>query len=190
MRGLSLRLFQLAVRILPRDFRLTHGAEIEGVFAERMREQSRLGVALFVLDEIRDIGIVAARVRIERISLSRRTYAAAVLTAMVLTAVPLCHIAFARGAGRNLPSRIDFSANDPAGQFTLTMLDGRPGIVTMNEVPLSPERVIHNGDSIHVLASSGKVVLALAYYRETGRIEWKPRPAACQSHPEECDAYQ
>lgn len=163
---------------------------MEGVFAERMRQLSRVRVVLFVADELRDIGMVAVRARADQIALTRRTYASAVLAVTVLAAVPLCHIAFTRGPGFNTTPRIDFSANDPAGRFTLTMLDGRPSAVTVNQIRLSPDRVIHRGDSIHVLASSGKVVLALAYYPETSRIEWKPRPAACQSHPEECDAYQ
>jgi len=182
-----LRLFRASLRILPREFRAVYGAEIEDVFTQRLGERSPLARLAFLTEEILDIAVIAARARFDHSAFSQRSIRLAVVTASALTAVVLLNTRNTTGTA-HVPSRIDFSAHDAAGQFTLTILKGRPIAVTMNEVPLPPGRVIQSGDSIHVLASSGKVALALAYDRESARIEWKARPVECRSSPTECDA--
>ncbi|MEO8577639.1 MAG: hypothetical protein ABI556_13095 [Gemmatimonadales bacterium] len=189
MKSLALQLFRASLKLLPSGFRLQYELEMEEVFLERMRERSTRGIALLVIGEVRDLAVVAVRARLEQSHLALRYVIPGIATAIALTVIALSRFAVpARGAHEQ--ARIDFSAQDPAGQFTLSILEGLPVSITMNRRPLPIERVVHLGDSIHVLARSGKIVLALAYYRDTGRIEWKPRPAACHSDPAECDAYQ
>ena len=189
MRNVALRLFRASLALLPRSLRDKYGMEMEDVVAERMREHSSAGALLLAVDEMRDIGVIAVRAQFERAGVGRGSVAAAVVTAMIFTAVVFRYMPLTTGAASDAPARMDVSAHDPAGQFTLTIFDGHAPTVTMNHVALSPDRVVQHGDSIHVLSASGQVVLALAYYPETGRIAWDARPAACRSNPAECELY-
>ncbi len=186
MRRLAVNLFRSSLALLPRSFRLEYGQEMADVFSERIRGRSVWSIVVLTIGESFDIALVSARTRTAEYRLLRPTFAAAVVMAVLLGT---------KGSA-SLPSspvvdpsvRIDFYAHDPAGQFTLTILDGHPIAATMNRVPLSLRRVVHQGDSIRIIGPEGNVALALAYYRESGRIEWTARPAACRSASPACRA--
>lgn len=71
---------------------------MEDVFAERMRGWSRVAFLLLAIDEIWDIGIIAARARFENLAFTRTAIAAAIAMAMILTTVALRDMAITRGA--------------------------------------------------------------------------------------------
>jgi hypothetical protein len=155
-----------------------------------MQGRSPGAILVLTLDEIRDVASVALRTRLEAHELPRATLASAIVVTVLLLTQSAVDSSIASRARLAPLGRIDFSAHDPAGQFTLTILNGKPVAATMNHVALPLRRVVHEGDSIRILSPNGHVALALAYYRESSRIEWKPRLAGCGAESGECRASQ
>ncbi|MCC7054629.1 MAG: M56 family metallopeptidase [Gemmatimonadaceae bacterium] len=118
---------------------------------------------------------------------SRWMASPALVTRMLLGAVPCCMIAVAASAHERTtrsfarswmspPTLITVRAVDPAGTFALAMRRGRVEHVTMDSSPVSPSRVTVAGDSVAIRDPSGARVLTLAL-DPRGAIRWDPRPA-------------
>jgi hypothetical protein len=88
------------------------------------------------------------------------------------------------------PESVDFSATDPAGEFTLSMRRGRAIAGSIDRHPLNRDQLVHAGDSIRVLNAEGRVLFAVAYDKRAASIEWAARPASCKGRAMNCAAYQ
>ena len=187
MKRTAVRLFALSLRLFPKSFRLSYSAEMERVFTERVSALSPPRILAATVAEIFDVVVSAVRAHGTQLVLPRPSVAGIVALATLATFVSVRDIAWRQDAEfTSSAGRIDFSAHDPAGEFTLTMLAGRPIAASINDVPIPPDRLLHSGDSIRFLSPDGKVVLTLAYYRATGRIEWQARPRNCHDLASEC----
>ena len=77
-------------------------------------------------------------------------------------------------------ARIDFSAHDAAGLFTVTIVDGKAVAATMDNIPLPPNRIVAGADSVKLLTNDGRTAVALAFDAQRGTISWNSREAANQ----------
>ena len=173
-------LFALSLRLFPESFKSSYSVEMERVFSERISALSPPSIFVVTAVEIFDFVLSAVRAHGTQLVFRRPSIPGIAALALIAIIVGARDIVLRHGA--EFPSsadRINFSAHDPAGEFTLTILGGRPVAASINDVPLPPNRLVHSGDSIRFLAPGGQVVLALAYYRATGRIEWRARPRNC-----------
>jgi hypothetical protein len=84
------------------------------------------------------------------------------------------------GTNHPVPSRIDFSASDPSGPFTITIVDGRAVEATINSKRLDRNRIVAERDSIRLLREDGSVAVAVAFDADKNAIAWIPRAAAIQ----------
>jgi hypothetical protein len=186
LKRFAVSLFRATLFLLPQKFRSAYGFEMTEVFASRIGDASRFAAGPLALREIADVAAIAARARASLMwpSLPRATFAAVAGMIIIFTMGRSSDFAPAS------PSRIDIQAHDPAGQFTLSLVDGRPVAATINRVALPLQLVTGNGDTIRIMGPAGNVALALAYHRESGSIEWKARPLSCRSAPVECDIAQ
>ena len=187
MRHALVRLFAFALRLFPAGFRLSYAPEMERVFADRVKGLSTPALFVATATEVADVLLSAARAHASAIAVSPHAAARGLAVALLVAIAGVGDIArryHARSA--TAAGRIEFSARDPAGNFSLTILEGRPVSASIDNVPLPRERLVHSGDSIRFLTASGKVALAIAYYRETGRIEWQARPRACRDPAAGC----
>jgi hypothetical protein len=75
-------------------------------------------------------------------------------------------------------SRIDFSASDPSGPFTITIVDGRAVEATIDRKPLNRDRIVAERDSIRLLRDDGSTAIAVAFDADRSAIAWSPRPQA------------
>jgi hypothetical protein len=164
---------------------------MEEIFIERIASLSLLAACAATVAEIADVVISAVRLRFARATYARPAMIG-VLGTIILASAFTIHT-----LGRNPVVRlsapldsIDFTAQDPAGEFTITVRHGQPVAATIDRVPLRRDRFIHAGDSIRFLGPSGRVVLAVAYYRERARIEWQARPSGCRGRAVDCTQYQ
>jgi hypothetical protein len=136
------------------------------VFQERVAELSPLAV----VSETVDVFSAGARMRLEGTH-ARRALIATLAAAMFVTSFAL------RDADirRSNPGRIDFNAEDPAGVFTLTVIDGHPVGATLNRVPVSPDLIVTKADSISILRLDGRAEVTVAFDAKRGYIAWEPR---------------
>ncbi len=190
MTELLTTLFVASLRLFPAEFRKTYAGEMEEIFVGRIESLDPLAACMILATEIIDVALSAIRVRFGDAVYLRPTtiglgtiVVAAMITASAVQRNPAA-------AMRAPLDSIDFNAHDPAGEFTLAIRHGRPVAATIDHVPLPRNRLIHSGDSIHVLGPSGRVVLALAYYHDRARIEWQPRPRFCHGHAVDCTLLQ
>jgi hypothetical protein len=178
-----LRIYQCALRLLPREFRKRYGDEM--VLTARDRIQSEGWSAL--LAECLSVLLTAVQLRLGR----RPLHAPALITALLL-------FMLLRGGAQPMAPRfalsardsVDFSASDPAGDFTLRVRHGRAIAATIDQQPISRKQLVHSGDSIHVLNRRGRVLFAVAYNRQAATINWEARPAACKGRALECGVYE
>ncbi|HZJ00035.1 MAG TPA: hypothetical protein VFD22_05200 [Gemmatimonadaceae bacterium] len=166
MRTLRESLFDLGLLAFPRSFRTEYGSEMREVARERLGE---LGF-LETITEVADATIAGTRMRFEHMNAAMPALLAGV--AMIATAFAMNDASFWR---RDPAGRLDFNAQDPAGAFTLTVLNGKPIAATLDRVPLSLSRLVATSDTIRILKPDGAVELAIAFDRETGSIAWAPR---------------
>lgn len=142
------------------------------VFHARVAELSPLAAFSETVDAVS----AGARMRLEGPH-ARQALFATIAAAMFVTSVALHDaglFSFNRASGR-----IDFNAEDPAGVFTLTVIDGRPVGATVNRVPVSPALIVASADSISILRPDGRTELTVAFDATRGHISWEPRrPAA------------
>ncbi len=188
MRVVAVKMFRCSLRLLPPKLRRQYADEMADVFAQRIHGRSVGFAVLHTVDEMLDVALVSVRARMARYRVPRPTLAAAVVMAVLLVIRGSSDLPSSAEIASSQSGRIDFSAHDPAGQFTLTILNGHPIAATMNRIPLPLQQVVHEGDSIRIMGPGGNVALSLAYYRESGRIEWTARPAACRSISSGCEA--
>ncbi len=166
MRDLRESLFELGLLAFPRSFRKTYGSEMREVAHERFAE---LGLAA-ALSEAIDASLAGTRMRFEHMNAAMPALLAGV--AMMATAFATNDASFWR---RDPAGRLDFNAEDPAGAFSLTMLNGKPIAATLDHVPLSLNRLVATPDTIRILKPDGAVELAIAFDKEKGSIAWAPR---------------
>lgn len=185
------RVFRVSLRLFPPSFRSAYADEMEQIFSERIAALPPLAACSAAFAEILDIVLSAVRVRFAWLASSRPATFAVLGTVVLAAAVTVNTLHWNPAAKGFAPlDSIDFKAKDPAGEFTLTIRQGRPVAATIDRVPLPADRLLDSGDSIRLLGSSGRVVLAVAYYREQARIQWHPRQGACRSRAADCDLYQ
>jgi hypothetical protein len=173
------------------SFRVGYADEMEEIFAERIDALSPLAATAATIAEIADVIVAAIRLRFARVAYARPAMIGVLGTIILASAFSVRTLG--HDSARGLPAAvdsIDFSAQDPAGEFTITVRHGQPVAATIDRVPLRPDRLIHSGDSIRFLGPSGRVVLAVAYYRERARIEWQARPSGCRGRAVNCTLYQ
>ena len=166
MRVLRESLFDLGLLAFPRSFRREYGSEMREVARERLVE---LGF-LETISEVADAAFAGTRMRFEHMNAAMPALLAGV--AMMATAFAMNDASFWR---RDPAGRLDFNAKDPAGAFTLTVLNGKPIAATLDHVPLSLSRLVATSDTIRILKPDGAVELAIAFNRENGSIAWAPR---------------
>jgi hypothetical protein len=164
---------------------------MEEIFDERIASLSHLAACAATIAEITDVIISGIRLRFSRVMYARPAMIGLVGTIILASAFSVRTLGrdFEPGLPASVDS-IDFKAQDPAGEFTITVRHGQPVAATIDRVPLRPDRFIHSGDSIRFLGPSGRVVLAVAYYREQARIEWQARPSGCRGRAVNCTLYQ
>jgi len=171
VRAIRESLFDLSLLAFPRSFREIYGAEMREVAHERLTDLSFIeGVS-----EALDATIAGTRMRLENVNIHAPALFATVSVAMIATVFALGDPSFL--GQRDPAGRLDFNARDPAGVFTLTLLNGKPIAATIDNVPLPSERLVATADSIRIMKADGNVEVAIAFDRETGSIAWEPRAA-------------
>jgi hypothetical protein len=169
VRAIRDSLFDLGLLAFPPSFRAAYGAEMREVAHARLAELTIFQAAA----EAVDATIAGTRMRLEHVNVHAPALFATVSVAMFVTMLALGDPKF---FGRRDPAgRLDFNAEDPAGAFTLTLLDGQPIAATLDNVPLSLKRLVATRDSIRIMKPDGAVELAIAFDRQTGSITWEPR---------------
>ena len=179
--------FRASLHLFPISFRDGYADEMEEIFAERIACLSPLAACAATLAEIADVVVSALRLRVTRAAHARPAMIGVVGTIILASAFTVHTLG--TDSPRTLAApldSIDFKAQDPAGEFTITVRHGQPVAATIDRVPLRRDRLIHSGDSIRFIGRSGRVVLAVAYYRELARIEWQPRPSGCRGRAVDC----
>jgi len=180
----SLTLFRASLRLLPSTFRDAYGGEMEHVFVERISGLPSPTALALTIYEVLDVGRSAARLRFGHV---QPAMLGAVGTLFIAAA-----LSFHSATGVVPPltlapvDSIDFSATDPAGEFTIAIRNGRPVAATIDRIVLPSDRLVHLGDSIRLLGSKGQVVIAVAYDHDRARIEWQPRARDCRGHAIDC----
>ena len=165
MKAVYESIFRIGLFAFPKSFRSAYSAEMMAVFHERVAELSPFGA--FV--ETVDVVTAGASMRLQS-GHARQAMIVTLAAAMFVTSFAL------RDARSNPASgRIDFNAEDPAGMFTLTVIDGRPVGASINQVPVSPNLIVTRADSISILRPDGRTELTVAFDEVTGRISWEPR---------------
>jgi hypothetical protein len=183
--------FRASLHLFPSSFHDGYASEMEEIFAERIAARSPLAACGVTVAEIADVVFAAARLRVARATHARPAMIGVVGTIILASAFTVHTLGgdSRRTLAAPLDS-VDFTAQDPAGEFTITVRHGQPVAATIDRVPLRRDRLIHSGDSIRFLGPSGRVVLAVAYYRERARIEWQARPSGCRGRAVNCTLYQ
>lgn len=155
-------IYRCALGLLPGDFKARYAHEMLGTFRERVHEANtwRTGVG-----EVGGVVVTALRLR-------ARPPFHAMIAGVAVTSFLMLFLYQRSGP------RVDFSATDPAGQFTLSIRRGKPVAATMSGVSLPLRRIRQTGDSIRFLQADGKVALTVAYDRESSSLAWAPRPGA------------
>jgi hypothetical protein len=191
MTTLLRRLFRASLHLFPTSFRHAFAVEMEEIFVERIASLPPLAACLATVTEIMDVVASATRVRVARPTYYRSAMVGVLGTVVLAAMVTIATVRRNPVTADLAPlDSIDFKAQDPAGEFTLTVRHGQPVAATIDRVPLPANRLVHLGDSVHFLGPSGRVVLAVAYYRDRARIEWQARPKVCRGRAVNCTLYQ
>jgi hypothetical protein len=168
MRSLTRILFELGLRAFPRDFREAFAEEMSMVFDQRCSERQGFSLIFFAVAESVDAAIAGYRMRLTSV-VHKPALTASIAMAILVTTLAI-HDSQSPGT-----HRIDFAGHDPAGAFTLTIVDGKPVAATLDRVALEPDRIRQSGDSIAIIADNGGVALAVAFDQANSRIQWEPR---------------
>lgn len=167
---MGIQLYRALLLLLPRSFRQKFGNEMTDIATERIQAEGWRAAAA-------ECGsLVAAAVRL------RMQHHPVQAPALIVIALLLLML---RGEATNA-STVDFQATDPAGEFTISVRNGRVFSGTIDGKELLPRQLVHAGDSIRVLSTSGQVLFAVAYDRSNATIEWEARPAHCRGRALEC----
>ena len=186
MTTLLTKLFAASLGLFPSEFRKSYAGEMKEVFSDRIQSLGTPSACIAALTEILDVALAAIRLRFAH-AVDMRPATIGVVGTIVVAAMITASAAERPAPGiRAQIDSIDFNAHDPAGEFTLAIRHGRPVAATIDHVPLPRNRLIHSGDSIRVLSPAGRVILALAYYHDRGRIEWQARSSGCRGHAVDC----
>jgi hypothetical protein len=184
-------LFRASLHLFPNAFRDGYANEMKETFADRIASLSPLAACIATVAEIIDVILSAIRIRIATPIYSRSAMIGVLGTVVLAAMVTIDTVRRNPVASELAPlDSIDFEAQDPAGEFTLTVRHGRPVAATIDRIALPANRLVHLGDSVHFLGPSGRVVLAVAYYRDRARIEWHARPSMCRGRAVDCTLYQ
>ena len=171
---IGIHVYRAVLLLMPRSFRRRFGQEMMEIAADRMDKDGwRAAIA-----ECANLCAAALRLR-----LRHHPVQAPALVVLVLLIVTL------RGKATSA-STVDFQATDPAGEFTISVRDGRVIRGTIDGRALQPSQLVHKGDSIRVLSTSGRVLFAVAYDHSAETIAWVARPAHCRGRALECGAEQ
>jgi hypothetical protein len=161
------------------------------IFSERISTLPLMAAGRATILEVCDVAISALRARVDHAPRVQPALAGSIAVALAAVMITMDNRAAQPAAELvTQPDSIDFKAQDPAGEFTLTIRRGRPVAASIDREPLPAARLVHRGDSIRFLAPAGGVVLTVAYYRERGRIEWQARPESCRGQADRCVRYQ
>lgn len=191
MIGILLRMFGASLYLFPRSFRRAYGHEMVEIFADRISALPRLSACGATVLEVCDVAVAALRARVDHAPHVQPAVAGAIAIAIAASMITLHERTWQPTAVISAQSdSIDFNAQDPAGEFTLTIRQGRPIAASIDREPLPAARLVHRGDSIRFLAPSGGVLLTVAYHRESARIEWQARPESCRGQAANCEGYQ
>ena len=171
MTSIGNALFRISLLAFPRDFRARHCAEMIAVFDERSLERP----ALSVVGELLDAFTAGVRMRSEHVRVRQTAAVVTFAVAMIATTFALRDAQLEKPTGR-----IDFSAHDAAGFFTVTIVDGRPVAATMDNTPLPSNRIIAGTDSVKLLTNDGRTAVALAFDARRGTISWNSREVTDQ----------
>lgn len=167
MTALYAKIFRASLTAFPHEFRDQFADEMALVFDERCKERPVLRRPFFAVEEILAVGFTAARFRIAGHS-RHQAMKAAVVLAMLASTLTM------RAASPEPQSRIDFNGHDPAGAFTLTVVNGKAIAATLNRKPVSRPQIIQKGRDISIIDGQGEVALALIF-DGAGQISWKAR---------------
>lgn len=191
MNRILLRLFRASLYLFPRNFRRAYAHEMTEIFSDRINALAPANACRTTIVEVCDVAFAALRARVDRAPHVQPALAGGIAIAIAAALVTLPDRAWQTTAEDSAQSdSIDFNAHDPAGEFTLTIRKGRPIAASIDREPLPAARLVHRGDSIRFLAPSGGVVLTVAYYRESARIEWQARPESCRGQAVNCVRHQ
>jgi len=186
MRRLAERAFRSSLRLYPPAFRRTYGDEMTLVFSERIQDARYDRLLASTVGELCDAVESALRLRLQGVRLAPRIAVSAMAAAAIATLVSLQSGPLNYARTPSVADSVFFRASDPAGHFSLLMRDGRPVMATLDRETVPASRVVQSGDSVRFLAPDGKVVLALAYNRNAGRIAWDARPKSCRGRAATC----
>jgi hypothetical protein len=182
----QLRVYRVALRLLPRDFHARYADEMELLFSERLADESTAKWPATAA-ECCNVMLTSVRVRLGR----QPMQAPALIALMLLLAfVPVPRQQTTPRIGLAPMDSVDFVASDPAGEFTLHLRYGRAVGGTIDQYRLSRNQLVQTADSIRVLNPHGRVLFAVSYNRDAARIQWAARPAACRGRALECGAVQ
>ena len=191
MNGFLLRLFCASLYLFPRSFRRAYGHEMLEIFSDKIGALPQLSACRATLLEVCDVAVAALRARADHAPHVQPALAAGIAVAIGAAMITLFDRAWQPTVEISAESdSIDFNAQDPAGEFTLTIRKGRPIAASIDREPLPAARLVHRGDSIRFLAPSGGVLMTVAYHRERARIEWQARPESCRGQATSCVRYQ
>lgn len=185
------QVFRASLHVFPASFRDGYAAEMEEIFFQRIVSLSPHAACTATVAEIADVVFSAMRLRFVRATYARPAMIGVLGTIILASAFTVRTLGGDSARGFRVPlDSIDFKAQDPAGEFTIAVRHGQPVAATIDRVPLRRDRLIQLGDSIRFLSPNGRVVLAVAYYRERARIEWQARPSGCRGRAADCTLYQ
>jgi hypothetical protein len=171
---IGLHIYRAILLLAPRSFRIRFGREMTEIARERIAVEGWRTV----IAECSSLSAAVMRLRLRHHPVQA--------PALVVVALLLLML---RGEATSA-STVDFQATDPAGEFTISVRDGRVISGTIDRQPLQPGQLVHAGDSIRVLSANGRVLFAVAYDRTAETIEWEARPAHCRGRALECGGGQ
>ena len=164
------RLFDAGLIAFPKEFRARYADEMRDVFHAR---GSAVSLTAAICEAL-DLCFSGLRMRFD--SKYVRTPVLMMITAAAMAATTL----ILTDASSHAASRIDFSAQDPSGPFTITIIDGEAVEATINRKRLDSNRIVAVGDSIHLLKDDGSIAVAVAFDPANNAIAWSPRGTATQ----------
>lgn len=199
----QVRLYRAAVSALPEEFRRRYGQEMAEVFEARIAEARATGDngTRTTLVEILNLLTTGLRLRLaagyrrigapryraaEPVRLRGRGWGRAALAAVLVTLLSLLALDLevgGRGGSARHPAppsarssaELDFHAHDPAGEFTLSIRQGRVVAATVDGARVPRDQLLVREDSIHFVRPDGAPSFSVHFDRERGRISWEAR---------------
>jgi hypothetical protein len=162
-------LFRLSLLAFPREFRAAYGEEMITVFTERSSNRTTASIVYESFDAL----AAGTRMRLTHVRFRNSAALVTLAAAMIATTFALRDALDVRDA--KPVGRIEFSAHDAAGFFTLTVIDGRPVAATMDNIPLPRNRIVSLADSVKLLTKDGRTAIALAFDPQRASISWSSR---------------